>query len=92
MAKPQKILCFVQRQRKKRFLLPKDTRKLVVIDEEEPEVPAPSFFLLKRVRYLRQAVDLANLLRYFFSAETLVSCLFLALQRHEVVVNSSTMT
>ena len=45
MAKPQKILCFVQRQRKKRFLLPKDTRKLVVIDEEEPEAPAPSFFL-----------------------------------------------
>ena len=39
MAKPQKILCFVQRQRKKRFLLPKDTRKLVVIDEEEPEAP-----------------------------------------------------
>ena len=38
-AKPQKILCFVQRQRKKRFLLPKDTRKLVVIDEEEPEAP-----------------------------------------------------
>ena len=36
MAKPQKILCFVQRQRKKRFLLPKDTRKLVVVDEEEP--------------------------------------------------------
>ena len=39
MAKPQKNLCFVQRQRKKRFLLPKDTRKLVVIDEEEPEAP-----------------------------------------------------
>ena len=39
MAKPQKILCFVQRQRKERFLLPKDTRKLVVIDEEEPEAP-----------------------------------------------------
>ena len=39
MAKPQKILCFVERQRKKRFLLPKDTRKLVVIDEEEPEAP-----------------------------------------------------
>ena len=75
MAKPQKILCFVQRQRKKRFLLPKDTRKLVVIVEEEPEAPAPSFFLLKRVRYLRQAVDLAKFLRYFFSDETLVETL-----------------
>ena len=45
MAKPQKILCFVQRQRKKRFLLPKDTRKLVVIDEEEPEASCLPVFL-----------------------------------------------
>ena len=46
-----------------------------MIDEEEPEAPAPSFFLLKRVGYLRQAVDLAKFLRYFFSDETLVETL-----------------
>ena len=39
MAKPQKIFCFVQRHWKKRLLLPKDTEKLVVIDEEGPEAP-----------------------------------------------------
>ena len=84
MAKPQKILCFVQRQRKKRFLLPKDTRKLVVIDEEEPEAPAPSFFLLKRVRYLRQAVDLAKFLRYFFSMKLLLKLLKL-IHQHDIL-------
>ena len=80
---------------------PETTKETVPAPQGHPEVSrdrrrrarsAPSFFLLKRVRYLRQAVDLANFLRYFFSAETLVSRLFLALQRHEVVVNSSTMT
>ena len=84
MAKPQKILCFVQRQRKKRFLLPKDTRKLVVIDEEEPEALALSFFLLKRVRYLRQAVDLAIFLRYFFEMKLLLKLLKL-IHQHDIL-------
>ena len=73
---------------------PKTTKETVPAPQGHPEVSrnrrrrarsAPSFFLLKRVRYLRQVVDLAHFLRYFFSAETLVSCL-LALQRHEVII------
>ena len=84
MAKPQKILCFVQRQRKKRFLLPKDTRKLVVIDEEDR---APAVFLPAQACEVSAAsCGPREFFAVLFSAEALVSCLFLAPQRHEVVV------
>ena len=75
MAKPQKI---------PRLFRPKTTKETVPAPQGHPEVSrdrrrrarsAPSFFLLKRLRYLRRAVDLANFLRYFFSDETLVETL-----------------
>ena len=86
---------------------PKTTKETVPAPKRHPEVSrdrrrrarnAPSFSVLdqlKRVRYLRQAVDLANFLRYFFSAETLVSCLFFGtstargrskLEHHDVIL------
>ena len=87
MAKPQKFSFSIRQKTTKETVPALQGHPEVSRDRRRRARSAPSFFLLKRVRYLRQAVDLAN----FFSGKTLVSCLVLVLQRHEVVVNSNTM-